>query len=151
MGKDRICGRGRNLYLQPQPGHYSRSEDHLRFLGHVSVEDGGAGGAVGALEHSSWGSDHPRISHWAGGGGIPAHGGRGVRQGCRYFRGLIFVNLNVCRGGRKEVWIWKTESIRTRFLLGHCTMATKYPAWVWEPSVRTNTARSRCRKRCTAR
>ena len=57
VGPDRVSGRGRARGVQSVAGHDSRSEDDLRLVGDVDVADGGTGGAAGALEPASGGSD----------------------------------------------------------------------------------------------
>ena len=48
-----VTGFDREAYLQSEPGYHPRPEDHLRFLGDVSVENGRVGGASRPLEHPS--------------------------------------------------------------------------------------------------
>ena len=58
-GQDRFRRRGRHLHLQSEPGYHSWPEDHLRFLGNISLENGRARGASRSLEHSSGRPHHP--------------------------------------------------------------------------------------------
>ena len=53
-----VTGFDREAYLQSEPGYHPRPEDHLRFLGNLSVENGGTGGTSGTLGHPSGRSDY---------------------------------------------------------------------------------------------
>jgi threonine dehydrogenase-like Zn-dependent dehydrogenase len=53
MGPGRLSRRRWPRRIQPLARHYPRSENALRFLGHIHLADGGARGAPGALEPPS--------------------------------------------------------------------------------------------------